>query len=65
MDDREDLLRGGDSGEVSSLGDPAASPMIAAVGGRGNLQMPPKKRLTSRQVGRTESLDRHGRSGSP
>jgi hypothetical protein len=50
MDDREGMRRGGDSGAVIKAGEPESSPLIAAVEGHGDLQMPPKKRLNGEQI---------------
>jgi len=50
LDDREDMLRGGDTGVVIKPGDPAGSLLIEAVEGRGDLRMPPKKHLSSEQI---------------
>ncbi len=50
MDTREDLRRGGQSGVVLIPGKPEESPLIAAVEGRGDSPMPPKKHLSSEQI---------------
>ena len=51
MDDRESMRRGGDSGPVITPVEPDASPLLAAVEGRGELQqMPPKTRLSAEQI---------------
>ena len=50
MDNREDMLRGGENGAILKLGDPDHSPMIDAVEWKGDTQMPPKKHLKPEQI---------------
>lgn len=50
LDNREDMRRGGQSGVVLVPGQPEESPLIAAVEGRGDNPMPPKKHLSAGQI---------------
>ena len=50
MDNREDMLRGGENGTILVPGNPADSAIIAAVEWRGDTQMPPKKHLSAEQI---------------
>ncbi|HEX8915561.1 MAG TPA: PSD1 and planctomycete cytochrome C domain-containing protein [Humisphaera sp.] len=50
VDDRNGLLKGGDSGRAVVPGDVAKSLLIQAVEQTGDIKMPPKKRLTDEQI---------------
>ncbi len=47
---RSSLLQGGDSGAAAIAGDPAASPLIAAIRYNHELKMPPKGKLPDREI---------------
>jgi hypothetical protein len=50
LDSRESILKGGLSGAAVVAGDPAKSLLIAAIRHEGDLQMPPKGKLTEAQI---------------
>jgi hypothetical protein len=50
VDSRAALLRGGDEGPAIVPGDPAKSLLIKAVGHRGELHMPPKRKLSDDEI---------------
>jgi mono/diheme cytochrome c family protein len=50
MDTREDMLKGGENGEILKAGDAKASAMIKAVEWVDDTQMPPKKKLSDDQI---------------
>jgi hypothetical protein len=50
LDTREDLLKGGENGEILHLTAPDTSPLLHAVEWKGDLQMPPKKQLSKEQI---------------
>src|SRR5687768_6334425 len=63
LDSREALTKGGASGEPAVVpGQPDKSLLIQAVRHQGELQMPPKQKLTERQVA---DLTRWVRMGAP
>ncbi|HWG45596.1 MAG TPA: PSD1 and planctomycete cytochrome C domain-containing protein [Gemmataceae bacterium] len=47
---RDAMMKGGDSGPVIVPGQPAKSPIIQAIRYEGETQMPPKKKLTERDI---------------
>ena len=50
LDTRQDTLRGGENGAIIVPGDIAGSALIKAVEWAGDLQMPPKKKLSADQI---------------
>jgi hypothetical protein len=60
LDSRAAIFRGGDTGPAAVPGDPDASLMIQAIRHQNGLKMPPKERLTTRQI---ENLAYWVRSG--
>src|ERR1051325_1936420 len=63
LDNREGLLKGGESGAVVVLGDPEKSKLIEAVRYTNvDLQMPPKGKLSDEQIG---DLVRWVKMGAP
>ena len=53
---RSSLLQGGDSGAAAIAGDPAASPLIAAIRYNHELKMPPKGKLPDREIDALHTL---------
>src|SRR6266851_1721530 len=47
---REALLKGGDSGAVVSAGQPDTSLLVEAINYKGDLQMPPKGKLSDAEI---------------
>jgi cytochrome c553 len=62
LDGRDALLKGGEHGAVVVPGDPGKSVLIRAVRRQGDLQMPPKHKLTGEQV---QVLTRWVKIGAP
>jgi mono/diheme cytochrome c family protein len=50
LDGREAMLRGGEAGRVVVPGKPEESPLIEAIGYKGDVQMPPKGKLKDEDV---------------
>ena len=50
LDSKAAMIKGGDIGTAIIPGDPAASLMIKALGYEGDLKMPPKGKLNSKQI---------------
>ena len=50
LDSREALLKGGDSGPAAVPGKPAESPLVKAIGYTGELKMPPKGKLSDKEI---------------
>lgn len=50
LDSKAAMIKGGDIGTAIVPGDPAASLMIKAVGYEGDLKMPPKGKLSAKQI---------------
>ena len=50
LDSRAAVLAGGDLGAAATPGDPAASRISGAVGYAGDIQMPPKGKLSEREI---------------
>src|SRR2546421_496651 len=63
LDSRESTLKGGDTGPALVAGDPQKSLLIEAVRyGNHDLQMPPKKRLSDREI---KALEDWVKMGAP
>jgi hypothetical protein len=62
LDSREDWLKGGENGPVIHPGDPDRSLLIQAVRYEGDLKMPPKGKLSQKQI---DLLVRWVRMGAP
>ncbi|MBL9151827.1 MAG: PSD1 domain-containing protein [Verrucomicrobiales bacterium] len=60
LDTKEGTLKGGDTGPAIVPGDPAKSLLIEAVKGEGDLEMPPKKKLTAAQIADLEAWVKAG-----
>jgi hypothetical protein len=50
LDSRDAMLTGGDSGPAIAPSEPGKSKLVAAIGYGGDLQMPPKAKLTAEQI---------------
>ncbi|MBX3413309.1 MAG: PSD1 domain-containing protein [Pirellulales bacterium] len=50
LDSRSAIMRGAESGAVVVPGDPAASPLVAAIDYRGEIQMPPAAKLADAEI---------------
>ena len=50
LDSREEILKGGENGDVFNKEDVAKSSLIKAINWSGDLQMPEKKKLTDEQI---------------
>jgi hypothetical protein len=62
LDSREGWVKGGDNGPAIVPGDPEKSLLIRVIRYQGDIKMPPKDRLSSRQV---DALVRWVRMGAP
>jgi mono/diheme cytochrome c family protein len=62
LDTKEGVLKGGDTGPALVPGDPAGSLLIEAVKWEGDLEMPPKKKLSDAQIA---DLEAWVKSGAP
>lgn len=62
LDSRQGLITGGDTGTAIQPGQPQASLLIAAVRQSGDLQMPPKGKLSDREI---EALAHWVQQGAP
>ena len=60
LDSREALLKGGDTGPAVVVGKPDESLMLKAVAGKGELQMPPKGKLTNGEIAKLRDWVRRG-----
>jgi len=50
LDERDAMLRGGESGRVVVPGKPEESPLIEAIRHQGDVHMPPKRKLTDEDI---------------
>jgi mono/diheme cytochrome c family protein len=60
LDTKEGTLKGGDTGPALVAGDPAKSLLIQAVKWQGELEMPPKKKLSDAQIADLEAWIKAG-----